>query len=222
MSDPSNNQKIDQEWIRVIESPSSDSIRRQDIQPRLNEWIESVSPVTILEIGAGQGICSSYIDLNNRLYTGVEPSLQLVERARHLYKRNFVVGTAEVLPFDDNSFDCAFSIAVWHLLPHLATAVSELNRVLKPHGSFFIVSANPDAYQLWTAPYKNIQLNGKQFKGDIAVHDGSFAKETLYLHSSHEITDSFSTATLKINKIDAFRKVGDYQQFIQIEGQKIS
>jgi ubiquinone/menaquinone biosynthesis C-methylase UbiE len=223
MSESPNDRKIAAEWMRVIEDPSSQQIREKDIYPNLKAWLDTVAPSQILEIGSGQGNCASVLNLQNKNYTGSEPSPTLLQRARELYNetnKSFVSGKAENLPFASLYFDAAFSIAVWHLLKDLNAAARELARVLKPHGAFLIICANPEAYSLWTAPYRNTQQQGEIFKGDLKLCDGSFASETLYLHGRQEILTSLETAGLKVTKNHCFRQVDGQFRFLQIEGCK--
>lgn len=224
MSESSNDQKIAADWIRVIESPSALSTREKDIYPRLTEWIEAIAPTRILDIGCGQGICSAHINLQGRSYTGIEPSPLLIDRAHHLYKdanKQFIIGTVENLPFDDSTFHAVFSVAVWHLLSDIKTASREMERVLSPNGKFLIISANPDAYAQWTKPYENTSLEGRKFKGEVKLSDGTIATETLFLHSRDEILNSLRDAGLRVDNVNIFRQVDQHQIFIQIEGQKM-
>jgi ubiquinone/menaquinone biosynthesis C-methylase UbiE len=146
MDDKTFDQKTAADWIEIVESEIG-RVRNADIYPLLNTWVNSVAPYEILEIGAGQGICSENIDLNGRNYIGVDPSPFLIERANELYchpNRRFLRGTVYDLPFSASAFDAAFSIAVWHLLERLQTATSELSRVLKDNGHFLITPQIPE------------------------------------------------------------------------------
>lgn len=224
MSESPNDQKIAAEWIKIIEDPSSAKIREQDIYPRLEKWLNDEDAAQILEIGCGQGICSEIVGVDNRSYVGVDRSPTLINRANQLYKsynRHFLVGSAEKLNFPDKSFDAVFSVAVWHLLSEPQVASREMSRVLKDNGSFLIITANPGAYKIWTEPYKEIQTEGRHFKGQMKLRDGTLVTETLYLHTQEELLESFLSAGLKIKKTDTFREVGAHQRFLQIEGQKI-
>src|SRR5690606_4310576 len=49
------------------------------------------------------------------------------------------VGDAEMLPFDDNSFDLVYSWGVIHHSPDTAAAAREILRVLKPGGRFRVM-----------------------------------------------------------------------------------
>jgi ubiquinone/menaquinone biosynthesis C-methylase UbiE len=95
-----------------------------------------------LEIGSGTG----YFSLNllqlgaiERLTaTDISPGMlsQLSETADALGLEVKTVQTeAEVLPFDDESFDLAFGHAVLHHIPDLGKAFAEFRRVLRPGGA---------------------------------------------------------------------------------------
>lgn len=177
----------DQEWIRLIEGEGG-RVREGDIYPELRAWVDREDPIDILEIGSGQGICSSQIDLENRAYTGIDPSPTLLARAKELYagrNRSFVLGSAYALPCSDRAFDAAFSVAVWHLLDNLKQAAEELSRVLRPQGTFLIITSNPDAYALWLQSPR--------------------AHEELHLHTLEAIQSSLRSAGLEIRGTETFR-----------------
>ena len=221
-----NDQKIALDWIKTVEGDKG-RIRDGDIYPRLKTWVNSVSTIEILEIGAGQGICSDKIDLAGRNYTGLEHSPLLVDRAKQQYcyaNRRFVLGSAYQLPFSEGVFDAAFSIAVWHLLDDLKKTASELSRVLKADGQFLIVTANPSAYTLWTEMYTDTKSDGRRFEGNMRLQDNSLVRETLYLHPLDEMKNSFSGANLRVTAMDTFRrsdKTNGMDLFISIQGQKV-
>jgi ubiquinone/menaquinone biosynthesis C-methylase UbiE len=149
---------------------------------------------------------------------GLEPSKFLVERAQHLYgqeNRSFLLGNAYAMPFADNRFDAAFSIAVWHILEDLKKAAGELSRVLKPRGHFLIITADPQAYFAWTNRYSNSRSTGIRFEGIHLLPDGSESVDVLFLHGSDEIEDALRSSHLEINETEIFRN------FILLHGQKI-
>jgi ubiquinone/menaquinone biosynthesis C-methylase UbiE len=221
-----NDQKIAQDWISTIESERG-RIRETDIYPKLHAWVNQVMPRTIIEIGCGQGICSNHFDIEGRNYTGIDTSELLITRARELYsdnKRSFKIGNAYAIPFQDDVFDAAFSISVWHLLNDLQEAAKELSRILKSQGHYLIISANPAAYSLWTDLYVDSKLDGKRFEGKMKLKDSSTIHEVLYLHTLDEITKSLEASDLKVLNIEAFRtsdKSKGLAQFVLISGRKI-
>ncbi len=209
MDDKNFNQTFANEWIRIIEDPSA-NIRENDLYPLIREWVQQTKAKNILDLGCGQGICSTKLGDSQISYVGVDPSPDLIFRAKELYSqdhRTFVVGNVYSLPFQNLHFDAVFSIAVWHLLSDIAKASSELSRVLKDKGNFLIVTADPNQYPTWTEKFADQKLNGQIFSGTHFNSDGTTSIDTLYLYSMDEIISSFNIAGLTITHIQVVRSL---------------
>jgi ubiquinone/menaquinone biosynthesis C-methylase UbiE len=79
--------------------------------------------------------------------TGIDLTEPYVEfaRARNADQRiSFQQADARVLPFEENSFDRAFSMLVLQFIPDAARAVAEMCRVVRPSGT--VTAAVSDAY----------------------------------------------------------------------------
>lgn len=88
----------------------------------------------VLDVGCGTGLASAPLIDNNFTVAGVDPSEPMLARAKHHYPdAQWVVGTAEKLPFDAASFDAVISAQVMHRVDRSA-AMREIVRVLKPGG----------------------------------------------------------------------------------------
>ncbi len=223
MDDKTFDDSIAKQWIEGIEAVKA-TLRDQDIYPAVNAWIKKNNLKNILDVGCGQGICSEKIDLEGRSYIGVEPSRLMAERANELYQgvnRHFIRGNIYDLPVTDQSFDGIFSILVWHLLSDLDTAASELSRVLASGGKFLIITANPEAYKTWKTFYKEFKLDGKRLYGTLELSDGTKSTDTLFLHTSDEILESFQKVSLRIAGMETFRPSADGENiFISFAGSK--
>lgn len=208
-----------EEWITTIEHPSA-KIREIDIYPLIEKWVGENHSKNLLDIGCGQGDCSRIFDKLNLNYTGVEPSDHLLNRAKQMYSsknKTFVAGSIYSLPFKQQAFDSSFSVSVWHLLSNLEQASMELSRVLKPNGHFLIITANPDAYDLWTANYSECKVIDKRFEGKTMI--GSI--DTLYFYTKNEICGALESAGLEITQTTLFRNTSSSRQmYITIEGRK--
>ncbi len=218
-----NDPSVASDWIQSIESDRA-KVRENDLYPLLREWLKQTSAQEILDIGAGQGICSENIDLGDRKYTGLEASPLLVDRAKTQYpqrNRQFILGNIYEMPLPAEAFDAAFSVAVWHLLSDIQKASAELSRVLKRGGHFLIVTANPGAYGLWTALYTETSQSGIRLDGKVTREGKIISSDTLYLHTLESIQNSLSEAGLRVDSVEPFRlQATGKHQYVCIRGQK--
>lgn len=103
----------------------------------------------VLDVGCGTGtlaIAAARRAGATGAVTGVDPSAELLERARKKARRAhagvaFVQSGGEELPFPDASFDLVLSSLVLHHLSHdaLRSSAHEMHRVLKPEGRLLLV-----------------------------------------------------------------------------------
>lgn len=95
----------------------------------------------VLEIGLGQGAESEQLIRRGARWSGLDLTAESVERVRArlstrgLRHDDLKQGSALRIPYPDNSFDHVFSHGVLHHIPDIATAQSEIRRVLKPGGT---------------------------------------------------------------------------------------
>lgn len=99
--------------------------------------------VSLLEIGAGNGISSINFALSGYRVTAVEPdpsatlgSAAILQLKQHYQLTNMAVAGSfgEALPFADGAFDIVYARQALHHAAHLNNFVSEAARVLKPGG----------------------------------------------------------------------------------------
>ncbi|MFX1332715.1 MAG: class I SAM-dependent methyltransferase [Promethearchaeota archaeon] len=96
----------------------------------------------VLEVGCASGFTSCMIaeDYGCQV-TGIDISEVLISKAQDRADRmglanvRFQVADATQLPFDDNSFDAVFGVALVALIPLKVEVLNELMRVIKPGGS---------------------------------------------------------------------------------------
>ena len=101
----------------------------------------------ILDIGCGAGVDSLIAALKTGpkgSVTGMDLSGEMIARAEKnrsgAYIKNvtFLEGSAEKLPFPEESFTLVISNGVFNLVPDKSLAIREVLRVLKPGGRFLI------------------------------------------------------------------------------------
>lgn len=104
--------------------------------------------VDIIELGIGGckylGVYDN-IDYNSLILTDTDKSKVEHAVGRGL-KANYI--DYRKLPFDDNSFDVVLSVNEPAIYMRLATHISEVDRILRPHGIFGIIF--PTVYHLDT------------------------------------------------------------------------
>jgi ubiquinone/menaquinone biosynthesis C-methylase UbiE len=66
---------------------------------------------------------------------------------RESRKISFCVADALNLPYPDGVFDAVFGFGVLHHVPDWQSALAEVSRVLKPHGTYFLEELYPSLYQ---------------------------------------------------------------------------
>jgi ubiquinone/menaquinone biosynthesis C-methylase UbiE len=96
----------------------------------------------VLEIGCSCGASAPFFEGLGVHYTGLDPSSQAIETARRNFpKFEFAVGTADTLPFKDESFDLVFFGFCLYLVDRklLPRVVAEGDRVLKNKGFLSII-----------------------------------------------------------------------------------
>ena len=102
----------------------------------------------VLEIGCGMGTDGFEFGKAGARYVGVDLTPEAVANAKERFdlfnvKGGFRVANAEAgLPFDDGRFDHVYSFGVIHHSPKPESIVREIERVLRPGGSFNIMLYN--------------------------------------------------------------------------------
>jgi len=202
ISTPLYGSQLSQEWTEWVETPNKNGTRESEIFPFIKKWISDINPKNLLDIGCGQGICSTLIkkEIN---YIGIDISNNLINRAKKLYEnenKNFKIGDVYSLPIDDKSIDAAMSIWVWSHLENLEKAATEIFRVLKPNGKYLIITANPETFEFRKTFYENYEIKGKLLTGNFDLgHGKKLTNSTLYLYTLANIKNALTKSGLKIN-----------------------
>jgi ubiquinone/menaquinone biosynthesis C-methylase UbiE len=123
--------------------------RERRFRERLLEPARLRTGESVLDVGCGTGtlaIAAKRLVGDAGEVHGVDPSPQMIERARKKARRAAVAltldtGVAESLSYPTGRFDAVLSTVMLHHLPGTvrATAVREMRRVLKPGGRLLAV-----------------------------------------------------------------------------------
>ncbi len=120
--------------------------------------IKSTNQITVLDVGCGGGV-SVKIFANSpvikKIY-GIDYSDDMVELSRKFNSKEISDKKAEVLiadvselPFNENHFDIITAFDTINFWPNHKQAISEILRILKKGGSFFIINSYPKEGTKW-------------------------------------------------------------------------
>lgn len=101
---------------------------------------------SVLNVGAGAG---SY-EPEDRVITAVEPSAEMIAQ-RPVSNTKVVQGSAENLPFEDDSFDAVMAVLTVHHWNDKAKGMAEMRRVAR--GPIVILTYDPTFRDLWLFDY---------------------------------------------------------------------
>jgi len=132
------------------------AVRRPE--PRIAARLEAAlgGAVTVLNVGAGAG---SY-EPRDRKVTAVEPSREMIAQ-RPLGSAPVVQGVAEILPFDEGSFDAAMAVITVHHWGDAQAGLAEMVRVARER--VVVLTFDP-------APVEDLWLVRDYFPGALEYH----------------------------------------------------
>ena len=96
--------------------------------------VDNLIGTSVLDLGSGTG--AAFDQFLNYETTALDPDKKMLELNTFEDK---VLGSAENLPFEDNSFDNVFCCFVWRNVSDTNKALQEVYRVLRPGGKFILL-----------------------------------------------------------------------------------
>ncbi|MCH8805023.1 MAG: class I SAM-dependent methyltransferase [Planctomycetes bacterium] len=129
-------------------------------QEELYRWRakRAASPLRMLDVGCGTGtlLAMTARDAGIELLVGLDYSPTMIRKAAEKAERlglasklRAVVGDAERLPFQEESFDVLTCCNSFHHYPHQARAVAEFRRVLRKGGLMVLIDGFRDNVIGW-------------------------------------------------------------------------
>jgi SAM-dependent methyltransferase len=108
-----------------------------------------------LEVACGSGQGFGYLASVARSATAGDNSPALLEIARRHYgsRVEFQRFDAEQMPFADGRFDVVLIFEALYYLPDAERFFGECRRILRPHGTLLIASANKDLFDFNPSPH---------------------------------------------------------------------
>lgn len=112
------------------------------LYPVIINRLKSISYQTALDLGCGTGEVMKLIlqQDNSKILYGLDLSEKMLEIAQKKLENRatLILGDSEQLPFSDCFFDVVYCNDSFHHYPAPERALSEIDRVLKPNGTFIL------------------------------------------------------------------------------------
>lgn len=115
------------------------------IGDRLYELLQPVKNKVYLDIGCGTGNYTISLAERGLSLVGIDPSELMLAKANGRNENvQWLAGSAEQIPIDDNVIDGAMATLTLHHWGNLDIGFEEIARVLKPNTPFVIFSSTPE------------------------------------------------------------------------------
>jgi len=120
--------------MEYLNSQLYNNLRLVEQQSKTRIIFDELGDHKTLDVGCGTGISSEpFSDV-----IGIDPAIDLLKAN----KKPHILGNAEDLPFEDNSFEQIISVSAIHNFDNAEKAITEMKRVCKPEGKIAISILN--------------------------------------------------------------------------------
>jgi ubiquinone/menaquinone biosynthesis C-methylase UbiE len=135
-----------------------DVYHRKRLDPILDRFASEIEGRELLDVGCGTAVVGLAAATRGFTVIGLDHSPKVLDVAREkaqtagLAERiSFVVGDVAALPFTDDRFDVVTCQQMLHHLPEMRPCLTELARVLRPGGRFYIADVTQETTPLKSA-----------------------------------------------------------------------
>jgi len=163
----------------------------------------------ILDVGCGLGQITRALTKLGADVIGIDPNQNQLKRARAAEAvRNeiYLEGTAQDLPFDNQSVDIILFFNSFHHIPRyaFAAAIEESHRVLRPKGKLYFAEPIADGpqFELGRLINDETEIRAHAYKNILTVPEKGFKAimELIYVtESRHENYESYKTNSISID-----------------------
>jgi len=155
--------KADSDYVRMAQEGAD----KADVTGNIEAFIKyfGLRDKKVLDIGAGRG----YLQDMALDYT----ALDISPTAKRFFHKRFVLGSATLMPLNENEFDAAWTIWVLEHVPNPQAALAEMRRVIKNGGVLFLApqwDCTPWAAEGYPVrPFSDFGWRGKLIKASIQI-----------------------------------------------------
>ena len=146
----------------------------KDDYPPILEELTGEDFENLLDVGCGTGPMVELLaaEFPEKRYTGLDLTPKMIEvaNAKAIEGARFVVGDAENLPFDDESFDTVICANSFHHYPNPQKFFNEVARVLQPGGKLVLRDYTAAAPVIWLMNHTEMPLANLAGHGDVRAY----------------------------------------------------
>ena len=145
----------------------------KDDYPPILEELRKDDFENLLDIGCGTGPMIELLvsEIPGKSYTGLDLTPRMIEIAsgKGLESATFIVGDAEDLPFENESFDVIICANSFHHYPNPQRFFEEAQRVLRPGGKLVLRDYTAAAPVVWLMNHVEMPLANLVGHGDVGA-----------------------------------------------------
>jgi ubiquinone/menaquinone biosynthesis C-methylase UbiE len=159
-------------WAKTYDNPSIRYVFFTQSNKAIVKLLPQTLEVSILDIGTGTGILIEQVLLKNKSahLFGIDISPEMVKKAKRKFqgknKVTIALGSANKLPYKDNSFEFVTCANSFHHHPDSMQSLKEIKRVLKPGGKVILSDGCLDGFprRFIFKIENNINMEGKVYR----------------------------------------------------------
>lgn len=181
--------KEKREWLKEKEPYALDLLQ--------NDFLKNKN---VLDVGCGQGFLLSLIAEKADKAIGIDKSSESLAQARKgmnelkLNNVELILGDAEKLPFENETFDTVYSIGVLHHTAKTEEAIKEIRRVLRKDGTAVVM-----LYRKYVPKWVMVRF----LRGISKIID-VFSKEKWWLAKKMRASKEFNNSNLGTAALELF------------------
>ncbi len=144
-------ENVIQQWNQAAQAYMNDQEKSDFVQSNkkiVQDRFQDLSGKTVLDLGCGYGWYTEYFRQIGAKAVGCDGAAKMIELSKAQYpKCQFdVVDAEKAFPYENDTFDLVFCNQVLMDLENIDNLLTEVQRVLKPGGTFYMAIVHPAFY----------------------------------------------------------------------------
>ena len=192
-------------------------LRYRVAQVNLEKYLEQ-RPLTILDVGGGNGVDAIYLAQQGHIVTVVDFSAEMLVQGRELAGANDVADRINFRQaavddlgdlFPEPMFDLVLCHNVLQYVEDITAVLHTLNQLLHPNGLLSLIITNPHA-EVYAKAFRDFDMVGALAEIDKKEHYVPTFDTTIQRYTDEELKGMLETAVFTLVKQYGIRSVCDF------------